>query len=74
MMLTHSEQLIVLFNRGLTDPSNEIQVSAFKTLILFLSNIDNEESMKQFNPILKNILTKAIELIKFDQESGVTAL
>lgn len=30
--------------------------------------------MKQFNSLLKNILTKAIELIKFDQESGISAL
>ncbi len=30
--------------------------------------------MKQFNPLLKSILSKAIELIKFDQESGIVAL
>eukprot|EP00178_Gracilaria_changii_P008232 TRINITY_DN25297_c0_g1_i1.p1 TRINITY_DN25297_c0_g1~~TRINITY_DN25297_c0_g1_i1.p1 ORF type:complete len:118 (+),score=8.19 TRINITY_DN25297_c0_g1_i1:180-533(+) len=30
--------------------------------------------MKQFSSLLKNILSKAIELIKFDQETGITAL
>ena len=30
--------------------------------------------MKQFTPLLKNILAKAIQLIKFDQETGISAL
>ncbi len=67
LLINYSSNLIALFNKGLTDPANEIQVAAFKTLTIFLSNIQEESNMKQFNPLLKNILSKAIELIKFDQ-------
>ena len=73
-LLSFSSELISIFNRGLSDPSNEVQVANFKCLTIFLSTIREESSMKQFTPLLKNILSKAIELIKFDQESGITAL
>lgn len=66
-LLSFSSELISIFNRGLGDPSNEVQVANFKSLTIFLSTIREESSMKQFSPLLKNILSKAIELIKFDQ-------
>jgi importin-5 len=74
LLLGYSAQLIALFDKGLADPANEVQVATFKTLTIFLSTIQEEGSLKQFNPLLKNILNKAIELIKFDQESGISAL
>ena len=74
LLLNYSSSLTVIFNKGLADPSNEVQVATFKTLTIFLSTIQDDGNMKQFNPILKNILSKAIELIKFDQESGISAL
>ena len=66
-LISYSGKLIPIFNRGLADLSNEIQVASFKTLTIFLSTITDESNMKQFNPLLKSILSKAIELIKFDQ-------
>ena len=64
----------MIFEKGLQDPSNEIKVAAFKTLTIFLSSIVEEKSMKNFNNVLRTLLDKAIELVKYDQESGVTAL
>lgn len=74
MLIGYSAHLIGLFDKGLKDSSNEMQVATFKTLNIFLSTITEESNLKQFNSLLKNILSKAIELIKFDQESGIAAL
>lgn len=74
LLMGYSSQLIAIFDKNLGDPANEVQVATFKTLTVFLSTITEESNMKQFNPLLKNILSKAIELIKFDQETGVAAL
>jgi ATP-dependent Lon protease len=74
LLLNYASNLTAIFNKGLADPANEVQVATFKTLTIFLSTIQDESSMKQFTPILKNIISKAIELIKFDQESGISAL
>lgn len=38
-LIGYANKLIPIFNRGLTDPSNEIQVASFKTLTIFLSTI-----------------------------------
>ena len=51
LLLNYSSSLTVIFNKGLADPSNEVQVATFKTLTIFLSTIQDEGSMKQFNPI-----------------------
>lgn len=56
------------------DENNEIKVAAFKTLTIFLSSIDDEKMIKKFEAVLQVLISKAIQLIKFDQESGVTAL
>ena len=74
LLIGYSSNLIALFHKGFGDSANEVQVAAFKTLTVFLSTIQDENNMKQFNSLLKNILAKAIELIKFDQESGISAL
>lgn len=74
LLIGYSSQLLSIFDRGFADATNEVQVATFKTLTIFLSTISEESNMKQFSPLLKNILSKAIELIKFDQESGVAAL
>lgn len=74
LLIGYSSHLINLFDKGFSDPTNEVQVATLKTLTIFLSTISDEASMKQFNPLLKGILSKSIELIKFDQESGIAAL
>ena len=60
MLIGYSSHLIALFNKGFNDQSNEVQVATFKTLTIFLSTIEDEGSMKQFNTLLKEILSKAI--------------
>ena len=60
LLINHSSSLITLFNKGFGDASNEVQVATFKTLTIFLSTIQEESSMKQFNSLLKNIVSKAI--------------
>ena len=74
LLISYSSNLIALFNKGFEDPANEVQVAALKTLTIFLSTIQDEGSMKQFNPLLKHLINKSIQLIKFDQESGISAL
>ena len=74
LLISHSSSLIPIFNKGFEDSANDVQVATFKTITIFLSTIQEESSMKQFNPLLKHILTKAIKLIKFDQDSGISAL
>jgi hypothetical protein len=49
-------------------------MSAFKTLTIFLASIDDEGLVKKFEAVLHVLIAKAIELIKYDQQSGVTAL
>jgi hypothetical protein len=49
-------------------------VSAFKTLTIFLASISDDGLVKKFESVLHFLITKAIELIKYDQQSGVTAL
>jgi len=56
------------------DENNEVKVASFKTLTIFLSSIVDEKLVKKFEAVLQVLITKAIELIKYDQESGVTAL
>jgi hypothetical protein len=73
-LMNYSSGFEVIFQRGLADQSNEVQVAAFKTLTIFLSAITEEKNMKKFDSVLKTLISKAIELIKYDQESGITAL
>ncbi len=40
-LIGYASKLIPIFNKGLTDPSNEIQVASFKTLTIFLSTIED---------------------------------
>lgn len=74
LLMQNSAALEGIFQRGLEDSANEIRVAAFKTLTIFLSSITDEKLVKRFNSVLEILLAKAIELIKFDQESGITAL
>lgn len=74
LLIEHSNSLEVIFQKGLIDESNEIKVAAFKTLTIFLSSIEDEKLMKKFEAVLQVLIAKSIELIKYDQESGVTAL
>lgn len=60
LLIGYSSQIIAIFDRGFADPTNEVQVATFKTLTNFLSTITEESNMKQFSPLLKNILSKAI--------------
>lgn len=60
MLVGYWPQLIGIFDKGLNDGANEVQVATFKTLTNFLSNIQDENHMKQFNSLLKNIISKAI--------------
>lgn len=74
LLMQHSGALEAIFQRGLLDESNEVKVAAFKTLTIFLSSIEDTKMVKKFEGVLQVLITKAIELIKYDQESGVTAL
>lgn len=49
-------------------------MAAFKTLTIFLASISDEKAIKKFTGVLKILISKTIELIKFDQESGMVAL
>lgn len=74
MLLEHSTVLEQIFQRGLEDESNEVRVASFKTLTIFLSSINDESLVKKFESVLAILLTKCIEAIKYDQESGKVAL
>lgn len=63
-----------IFHRGLEDEDNDVRVASFKTLTIFLSSINDESLVKRFENVLAILLTKCIEAIKYDQESGKTAL
>ena len=65
--LQHAGSLDAIFQKGLSDESNEVKVAAFKTLTIFLSSIGEEKVVKKFESVLQLLITKAIELIKFDQ-------
>lgn len=56
LLLKYSKGLEIIFQKGLADPSNEVKVSAFKTLTVFLSSISDEKMMKNFNSVLKVLL------------------
>ncbi len=49
-------------------------MAAFKTLTIFLASISDEKALRKFTGVLKILISKTIELIKFDQESGMVAL
>ena len=72
--MQHAGSLEAIFQKGLADEDNEVKVAAFKTLTIFLSSIADEKVVKKFESVLELLIGKAIELIKYDQESGVTAL
>lgn len=74
LLMQYSGALEAIFQRGLLDDSNEVKVAAFKTLTIFLSSIEDTKMVKKFEGVLQVLINKAIELIKYDQESGVTAL
>lgn len=67
LLMQNSSSLEVIFQKGLMDESNEVKVAAFKTLTIFLSSIDDEKLVKKFEGVLQVLITKAIELIKYDQ-------
>lgn len=74
LLLKYSANLEAIFQGGLEEPSNEVKVAAFKTLTIFLASINDEKAIKKFTGVLKILISKTIELIKFDQESGMVAL
>ena len=74
MLLENSTVLEQIFQRGLEDEDNEVRVASFKTLTIFLSSINDESLVKKFESVLAILLTKCIEAIKYDQESGKVAL
>jgi hypothetical protein len=73
-LIENSTILEQIFQRGLEDENNEVRVASFKTLTIFLSSINDESLVKKFESILSILLTKCIEAIKYDQESGKIAL
>ena len=74
LMLKNAPLLDQIFKTGMEDPINDVRAAAFKTLTIFLSSISDEKIVKKFESILQLLISKAIELIKYDQESGVTAI
>jgi hypothetical protein len=74
LLLKYSDSLAAIFQTGLDDANNEVKVAAFKTLTIFLASISDEKAIKKFAKVLDILISKTIELIKFDQESGMTAL
>lgn len=67
LLIKYSKNLENIFAKGLNDPSNDVKVASFKTLTIFLSSISDEKMMKNFAGVLKVLISKTIELIKFDQ-------
>ena len=74
MLMDYSGAMEKIFQAGMEDQSNEVRVASFKTLTIFLSSINDEKLVKKFENVLQLLLKKAIELIKYDQETGVTAI
>lgn len=74
MLIEHSAILEQVFQRGLEDADNEVRVASFKTLTIFLSSINDESLVRKFDSVLAILLTKCIEAVKYDQESGRVAL
>ncbi|CAM6005251.1 unnamed protein product [Sphagnum balticum] len=74
LLIQHSVEMVNIFSNGLKDDNNDVRVSAFKTTTIFLSSITSPVLVNEFTIILEVLLDKAIELIQFDQESGVVAL
>lgn len=67
LLMKYSKNLEAIFQKGLEDQSNEVKVAAFKTLTVFLSSITDEKMLKTFAGVLKILISKCIELVKFDQ-------
>jgi importin-5 len=74
LLMEYSGGFVTLFQKGLEDQNIKVKVSAFKTLTIFLSSIQKLELVMKFSEVLNMLLEKAIELIKFDQDSGIVAL
>lgn len=74
LLMEYSSGFESIFQKGLEDENTQVKVSAFKTLTVFLSSISKIELVMKFSSVLNILLQKSIELIKFDQESGIAAL
>ncbi len=74
LLMEYSSGFEAIFQKGLEDENTQVKVSAFKTLTVFLSSITKLELVMKFSSVLNILLHKSIELIKFDQESGITTL
>lgn len=74
LLLQNASTLDTIFQAGMNSESNELKAKAFKTLTVFLSSIEDEKLVKKFEAVLQLLIAKAIELIKYDQESGVGAM
>lgn len=67
LLMQYSGALEAIFQKGLLDENNDVKVAAFKTLTIFLASIEDEKMVKKFESVLQVLITKAIELIKYDQ-------
>ena len=74
LLMEFSSGFEAIFQKGLEDENTQVKVSSFKTLTVFLSSITKLELVMKFSSVLNILLHKSIELIKFDQESGITTL
>jgi hypothetical protein len=74
LLMEYSSGFEAIFQKGLEDENIQVKVASFKALTVFLASITKLELVMKFSAVLNILLHKCIELIKFDQESGIVTL
>lgn len=73
-LLKHSTEICAIFEKFLGDAETTVRAATFKSLTGFLCSIEEIEHLKKFEGVLPTLISKCIECLQADEESGSTSL
>lgn len=73
-LASNKKDFQTIFQKTLQDESIKVRVSALKAITAFISGIDDQDVVMEFEPILGLLLQTVVKALEFDEEQGQHAL
>ena len=73
-MTSNKKDFQAIFQKMLNDESIQVRTSALKAITAFISGIDNQDVVMEFEPILGLLIDTVSKALQTDEEQGTHAL
>ncbi|EGR27811.1 kap beta 3 protein, putative [Ichthyophthirius multifiliis] len=73
-LMQNSSKISSIFMHYLEDKDPLVQSLSLKSLVTFLNSIEDENNLRKFSDVFPLLISKCVNCLKADEESGLTSL